>query len=110
MNQLGTKGIDATHFSGVHREWVTALPEFRLDHGTVFDKEKVFPFRLREKSGERGAPALAEAGRRRPEDPRRAPGVRRPRLRRLRLHRLRRVPQRLGHRARQRLPHAARPC
>ncbi|MFE7664727.1 tyrosine-type recombinase/integrase [Streptomyces celluloflavus] len=57
MNQLGNKGIDATHFSGIHREWITALPEFHLDDGTVFDKEKIFPYAYRHSFAQRHADA-----------------------------------------------------
>ncbi|MGV4989037.1 hypothetical protein ACVB8X_42080 [Streptomyces sp. NRAIS4] len=57
MNQLGAKGIDSNHFSGMHREWVTALPEFRLDDGTVFDKEEIFPYAYRHSFAQRHADA-----------------------------------------------------
>lgn len=55
MNQLGAKAIDANHFSGMHREWVTVLPEFHLDDGTVFDKEEIFPYAYRHSFAQRHA-------------------------------------------------------
>ncbi|MEV7856438.1 site-specific integrase [Streptomyces sp. NPDC088183] len=57
MNQLGAKGIDANHFSGMHREWVTAQPEFRLDDGTAVDKEEIFPYAYRHSFAQRHADA-----------------------------------------------------
>jgi hypothetical protein len=42
MNLRGDRSIDSNHLSGMHREWVESLPDFVLDDGTVFDKEKIF--------------------------------------------------------------------
>lgn len=43
LNLHGDRAIDSNHLSGMHRDWIDALPEFHLDDGTVFDKEKIFP-------------------------------------------------------------------
>ncbi|MGW2104740.1 hypothetical protein ACWCPX_45270 [Streptomyces olivaceoviridis] len=41
----------------MHREWVEKLPDFVLDDGTVFDKEKIFPYAYRHSFDQRHADA-----------------------------------------------------
>ncbi|OXY86781.1 transposase [Streptomyces diastatochromogenes] len=41
----------------MHREWVESLPDFVLDDGTVFDKEKIFPYAYRHSFAQRHADA-----------------------------------------------------
>ncbi|MFE2868811.1 tyrosine-type recombinase/integrase [Embleya sp. NPDC059259] len=57
LNLRGDKAVNSTHLSALHREWVEALPEFRLDDGTVFDKEKIFPYAYRHSFAQRHADA-----------------------------------------------------
>ncbi|MEQ4611465.1 site-specific integrase [Streptomyces cavourensis] len=47
LNLRGDRSIDSNHLSGMHREWVESLPDFVLDDGTIFDKEKIFPYAYR---------------------------------------------------------------
>ncbi|MFK8851698.1 tyrosine-type recombinase/integrase [Streptomyces sp. Ac-502] len=57
LNLHGDRAVDSNHLSGMHRDWVEALPEFRLDDGTVFDKEKIFPYAYRNSFAQRHADA-----------------------------------------------------
>ncbi|MGA4844728.1 tyrosine-type recombinase/integrase [Streptomyces sp. G45] len=57
LNLRGDRSIDANHLSGMHREWVETLPDFLLDDGTVFDKEKIFPYAYRHSFAQRHADA-----------------------------------------------------
>ncbi|MFE7268458.1 tyrosine-type recombinase/integrase [Streptomyces sp. NPDC057592] len=57
LNLLGDRSVDANHLSGMHREWVEKLPDFVLDDGTVFDKEKIFPYTYRHSFAQRHADA-----------------------------------------------------
>ncbi|MEV8529879.1 site-specific integrase [Streptomyces sp. NPDC052000] len=55
LNLRGDRSIDSNHLSGMHREWVESLPDFVLDDGTVFDKEKIFPYAYRHSFAQRHA-------------------------------------------------------
>ncbi|WP_369211748.1 tyrosine-type recombinase/integrase [Streptomyces flavofungini] len=55
LNLHGTKSYDSNYLSAPHREWVEAMPELHLDDGTVFDKEKVFPYAYRHSYAQRHA-------------------------------------------------------
>ncbi|MER7468605.1 hypothetical protein [Streptomyces sp. NPDC097981] len=44
LNLRGSKAVNSNHLSGQHREWVETLPGIRLEDGTLFDKEKIFPY------------------------------------------------------------------
>ncbi|WP_432137176.1 tyrosine-type recombinase/integrase [Streptomyces sp. bgisy154] len=57
LNLRGNKAVNSNHLSGQHREWVEALPEIRLDDGTAFDKEKIFPYAYRHSFAQRHADA-----------------------------------------------------
>ncbi|MFG2886666.1 tyrosine-type recombinase/integrase [Streptomyces sp. NPDC048297] len=57
LNLRGDRSIDSNHLSGMHREWVESLPDFVLDDGTVFDKEKIFPYAYRHSFAQRHADA-----------------------------------------------------
>ncbi|WP_252844899.1 site-specific integrase [Actinoallomurus purpureus] len=57
MNPCGDKSIGSNHLSNMHREWVEGLPEIRLDDGTVFDTEKIFPYAYRHSFAQRHADA-----------------------------------------------------
>jgi integrase len=43
-NPRGRKAISAVSLGDTNRTWVDAMPEIRLDDGTVFDKSKIFPY------------------------------------------------------------------
>ncbi len=57
LNLREDRSIDSNHLSGQHREWVDSLPDFVLDDGTVFDKEKIFPYAYRHSFAQRHADA-----------------------------------------------------
>ncbi|MBW8800177.1 MAG: site-specific integrase [Streptomyces sp.] len=57
LNLRGDRSVDANHLSAMHREWVEKLPDFVLDDGTVFDKEKIFPYAYRHSFAQRHADA-----------------------------------------------------
>ncbi|MFI6461595.1 tyrosine-type recombinase/integrase [Streptomyces sp. NPDC050538] len=57
LNLRGDRSIDSNHLSAMHREWVEGLPDFHLDDGTVFDKEKIFPYVYRHSFAQRHADA-----------------------------------------------------
>ncbi|MFE3455416.1 tyrosine-type recombinase/integrase [Nonomuraea sp. NPDC059194] len=57
MNPRGDKSIGSNHLSNMHRDWVESLPEIRLDDGTVFDREKIFPYAYRHSFAQRHADA-----------------------------------------------------
>ncbi|MFJ7209863.1 tyrosine-type recombinase/integrase [Streptomyces sp. NPDC098789] len=57
LNLRGERSIDSNHLSAMHREWVESLPDFVLDDGTVFDKEKIFPYAYRHSFAQRHADA-----------------------------------------------------
>jgi integrase len=46
-NPHGRKAISAVSLGETNWIWVDAMPEIRLDDGTVFDKSKVFPYAYR---------------------------------------------------------------
>ncbi|MFD3422060.1 tyrosine-type recombinase/integrase [Streptomyces decoyicus] len=55
LNLHGTKSYDSNYLSAQHREWVEAIPLLHLDDGTVFDREKVFPYAYRHTYAQRHA-------------------------------------------------------
>ncbi|MGW1620515.1 tyrosine-type recombinase/integrase [Streptomyces sp. NPDC002172] len=57
LNLCGDRSVDSNHLSAMHREWVEKLPDFVLDDGTVFDKEKIFPYAYRHSFAQRHADA-----------------------------------------------------
>ncbi|MET8831599.1 tyrosine-type recombinase/integrase [Streptomyces sp. NPDC004610] len=57
LNLRGDRSVDSNHLNAMHREWVEKLPDFVLDDGTVFDKEKVFPYTYRHSFAQRHADA-----------------------------------------------------
>lgn len=57
LNPHGTKAYDSNYLSAQHREWVEAMPDLYLDDGTLFDKEKVFPYTYRHSFAQRHADA-----------------------------------------------------
>ncbi|WP_381805699.1 tyrosine-type recombinase/integrase [Streptomyces niveus] len=57
LNLRGDRSVDSNHLSAMHREWVEKLPDFVLDDGTVFDKEKIFPYIYRHSFAQRHADA-----------------------------------------------------
>ncbi|MGW4784975.1 tyrosine-type recombinase/integrase [Streptomyces sp. NPDC004230] len=57
LNLHGDRAIDSNHLSGMHRDWIETLPEFRLGDDTVFDKLKIFPYAYRHSYAQRHADA-----------------------------------------------------
>ncbi|MFD5564445.1 tyrosine-type recombinase/integrase [Kitasatospora griseola] len=55
QNPNGAKSYDSNYLSCQHRDWVEAIPDLHLDDGTVFDKEKVFPYAYRHSYAQRHA-------------------------------------------------------
>jgi integrase len=56
-NPRGRKAISADSLSENNRAWVDAMPEIRLDDGTVFDKSKIFLYAYRHTYAQRHADA-----------------------------------------------------
>ena len=56
-NPRGRKAISADSLSENNRIWVDAMPEIKLDDGTVFDKSKIFLYAYRHTYAQRHADA-----------------------------------------------------